>query len=321
MSAVADGRSAAEGPIEPVEGWSTMSAPDWPAELRELFASPPPEFVASRNALAKRLRAEKRRDEAGAVATLRRPSWIDWALNTVAEREPAAVGDFADAAEVLREAQAASIEGRAGPDLRGALRALRDATTALARRAGRELSGAGRDPETAELTSRLGEIAGLEAAVEQLRGGVLGSADPGEEELFAGLTPAPSRARPSRTADAKTRTRAKRAGEAAAEVDRADDDRAEAEQAEAERAEAEQAEAERAEAQRAEEAAREREARRRELDTAVADARRRREEAAERFAAAQRALDDARSDLDDADEQLDAATADLDRFDADTLAS
>jgi hypothetical protein len=319
MSAVADGRSAAEGPIEPVEGWSTMSAPDWPAELRELFASPPPEFVASRNALAKRLRAEKRRDEAGAVATLRRPSWIDWALNTVAEREPAAVGDFADAAEVLREAQAASIEGRAGPDLRGALQALRDATTALARRAGRELSGAGRDPETAELTSRLGEIAGLEAAVEQLRGGVLGSADPGEEELFAGLTPAPSRARPSRTADAKTR--AKRAGEAAAEVDRADDDRAEAEQAEAERAEAEQAEAERAEAQRAEEAAREREARRRELDTAVADARRRREEAAERFAAAQRALDDARSDLDDADEQLDAATADLDRFDADTLAS
>jgi hypothetical protein len=321
MSTVADGRSAAEGPIEPVEGWSTMSAPDWPAELRELFASPPPEFVASRNALAKRLRAEKRRDEAGAVATLRRPSWIDWALNTVAEREPAAVGDFADAAEVLREAQAASIEGRDGPDLRGALRALRDATTALARRAGRELLGAGRDPETAELTSRLGEIAGLEAAVEQLRGGVLGSADPGEEELFAGLTPAPSRARPSRTADAKTRTRAKRAGEAGAGAHRAEDDRAGDD-----RAEAEQADEERAEAQRAEEAAeaaaaREREARRRELDQAVADARRGREEAAERFAAAQRALDEARSDLDDADEQLDAATADLDRFDADTLAS
>jgi hypothetical protein len=288
-----------------------MTTPAGPAELGELFATPPPEFVAARNALAKRLRAEKRRDEAGAVAKLRRPSWIDWALNAVAASQPAVVGDFADAAEVLREAQAASIEGRDGPDLRGALRALRDATTALARQAGRELSGAGRDPETAELTARLGEIAGLEAAVEQLRGGVLGSADPGEEELFAGLTPAPSPARPSPT----TGTRAKRAKRAAGEADRAGVERAQAERAEAERAAAERAE------QEAAAAARERDAQRRGLERAVAEAGRRREEAAERFAAAHRALDEARADLDHAEEQLEAATADLDRFDADTLAS
>ena len=112
--------------------------------LRPLFATPPPEFVAARNALVKQLRADKQRDTAALVAKLRRPGWVDWALNAVAAEQPDLVGGFADAAEVLREAQAASIEGRDGPDLRGALRAQRDATTALGRRAGAALRGAGR---------------------------------------------------------------------------------------------------------------------------------------------------------------------------------
>lgn len=49
--------------------------------LDELFATPPEEFVAARNALAKALRGEKRRVEAGAVAAYRRPGRTAGALN------------------------------------------------------------------------------------------------------------------------------------------------------------------------------------------------------------------------------------------------
>ncbi len=43
--------------------------PRWPRSYRD----PPEAFVAGRNGLAKSLRAAKRRDEAAAVAKLRRP--------------------------------------------------------------------------------------------------------------------------------------------------------------------------------------------------------------------------------------------------------
>lgn len=297
------------------------------AELTELFATPPPEFVEARNALAKRLRADKRREEAAAVAKIRRPNWVDWALNAVATAEPDLVADFAGAAEVLREAQASSIEGRDGPDLRGALRALRDATTALGRQAGRALADAGRDPDTAEVTSRLGEIAAQAGAVDQLRAGVLGSTEPGDEDPFAGLTPA-APAKESGKARAPATTKAKATGKAAPKRDgvEADDGDAEPEaEAPAERAAAKNrakeraaAEAAAADAAKAEQAARRVERAR--LEKAVTTARKRSERAEERFRAAQRALDEARADLDDATERLDEATAELEGFDADTLA-
>ncbi len=293
-------------------------------ELRELFATPPPDFVEARNALVKRLRAEKRRDEATLIAKIRRPNWVDWALNAVAAADGELVEDFAGAAEVLREAQAASIEGRDGPDLRGALRALRDATTALGRRAGRALAEAGRDPDTAEVTSRLGEIAAQAGAVDQLRAGVLGSADPGDEDLFAGLTPAaPAKPLAKAEKQAKEKATPKRASAKADDTDKAD----KADEAEAKpgakdrrRAEAEAKKtAEREKTAKAEQAARRVERAR--LDKAVATARKRAERAEERFRAAQRALDEARADLDEANEELDAATAELERFDTGTLAS
>ena len=93
--------------------------------LRQLYATPPPEFVAARNELVKALRRDKRRDEATAVAALRRPGWDDWALNAVAASDADVVAGFADAAADVRAAQAAAIEGRDGPDIRVALRDLR----------------------------------------------------------------------------------------------------------------------------------------------------------------------------------------------------
>ena len=46
----------------------------------------------------KALRREKRRDEATAVAALRRPGWDDWALNVVATEQPPTVDAFTGAA-------------------------------------------------------------------------------------------------------------------------------------------------------------------------------------------------------------------------------
>ena len=101
--------------------------------LRDLFATPPPDFVAARNEVVKALRKDKARDDATAVAALRRPGWDDWSLNTVATSDPDVVAGFIDAAAQVRDAQAAAIEGRDGPDIRTALRDLRDRSADLVR--------------------------------------------------------------------------------------------------------------------------------------------------------------------------------------------
>ena len=172
---------------------------------RQLYATPPPDFVAARNAAVKRLRAEKRRDEAAAVAALRRPGWDDWALNVVAAEHAGTVGAFADAASAVRDAQAAAIEGREGPDVRSSLRELRDSSGELIRLAGDALGRVGRQPGSGEINARLSEIATNRAAVEALRTGVLGSEGDGADELFSGLQPA---TRPARRAAAPAKATA-----------------------------------------------------------------------------------------------------------------
>ena len=158
--------------------------------LRELFATSPSEFVAARNELVKSLRRDKRRDEATALAALRRPGWDDWALNAVAREHADTVSAFAAAAGSVRQAQAAAIEGRGGPDVRAALRELRNRSAELVRLGGEALERVGREQAGGELTARLSEIAVSGTAVEQLRAAVLGSGDAAEDDLFAGLQPA-----------------------------------------------------------------------------------------------------------------------------------
>lgn len=146
--------------------------------------------------MAKALRGEKRRDEAAAIAGLRRPGWDDWALNVAASEHADDVAAFSEAAAAVRDAQAAAIEGRGGPDVRAALRELRDQSAGLVRLAGEVLGRVGRAaPSGAELTARLAEVAAAETAIDQLRAGVLGSADTTGDDLFAGLQPA---ARPAK---------------------------------------------------------------------------------------------------------------------------
>ncbi|MET0144933.1 MAG: hypothetical protein ABW328_09130 [Ilumatobacteraceae bacterium] len=170
----------------------TAGAPDGNG-LRALFATSPTEFVAARNEMAKVLRKEKRREEASAIAALRRPGWVDWALNVVATESAPTVTAFADAAAAVRDAQAAAIEGRDGPDVRSSLRDLRDSSAALVGLAGDVLGRVDRTPTAGEINGRLSEVAASTAAVEQLRAGVLGSGEDTAADLFAGLQPSPGR--------------------------------------------------------------------------------------------------------------------------------
>ncbi len=78
-------------------------------EADELYGLPDDEFTPARDALAKRLRGEKRREEADEVKALRRPNVAAGAINR-AVREHGA-DDVLAAGEALREAHEALLSG------------------------------------------------------------------------------------------------------------------------------------------------------------------------------------------------------------------
>jgi hypothetical protein len=104
--------------------WTT-AARAYPAvmvdEADELYGLPDDEFTSARDALAKRLRGEKRREEADEVKALRRPSVAAGAINR-AVREHGA-DDVLAAGEALRAAHEALLSGD------GDAAAVREATT------------------------------------------------------------------------------------------------------------------------------------------------------------------------------------------------
>lgn len=277
--------------------------------LRALFASPPSEFVAARNELAKQLRRDKRREEATAVAALRRPGWDDWALNVTAVEQGADVATFADAASAVRSAQAAAIEGRAGPDVRTTLHDLRTATTVLVRHATAVLRRVGRQAGAGELAGRLAEVAASESAVDQLRIGVLGAGGDAPPELFAGLEPGERAAAPDEEpAPPATETADRAAPRRAAD----DDDHDDEEPAPPRR----DARAERAEQRRRKEAVQEATRARRDAAKAVDRADAAVDSASTAVRRARRALAEAEQALADATGERAAAASDLEAADA-----
>ena len=180
--------------------------------LRELYTTPPAQFVAARNQLVKDRRAAKDREQAAALGKLRKPGMADWALNVVAAEHGDDVAAFLAAAATVRDAQAAAIEGRDGPDVRDALRDLRERSGRVLTHGQEVLAGAGRDAaaEAGTVAGRLAEVAGNAEASAQLAAGVLGSAVVVPEEVFAGLEagerPAPRRR--ARSASPKARANA-----------------------------------------------------------------------------------------------------------------
>lgn len=231
---------------------STAAQPD--PRIRDLYAVPPADFVAARDALARALAAE-RSPAAAEVKRLRRPPLAAWLLNAVARRRPEVVAEVFAAGDRLRQAQAAG-DGEA---LRASSAALREAVAAGVA-AARELAArdGGGAAALGEVERALRAVATTERAARAALEGAVLERPPraGDADLLGGAAVA----RPTREAERERRA-AERA--ARAEAARRDRERRRA-AAEVERAE----QAVRAAEDRARAAARDLEDARRKLDAA-----------------------------------------------------
>ncbi len=275
----------------------------------DLYGLPLERFIPERGALAKALRADRRRDEAAEVAALRKPSVAAWAVNQLVRTQGDGIRELFDAGDGLREAQADLLAGRGdGRALRAANERERDAVDALVEAARGLLSSEGHELSAAvvERVADTLHAAALDAgAREQVRDGRL------ERELrHAGLGlgessgPAPAPYAPKSTPKPDTSAAAPanpaEAEQPAASTPQPGPSREEA--AEARRAAREQAKRERAEREQAERA---RADARKAARTAEVAARRR----AERAGHALKAAEERRARAAHALEQADAALA------------
>ena len=80
----------------------------------ELYALPPEQFTAARNARAKEAKAAGDKETAGQIAALRKPTVVAWLVNLLVRERPDEIGGFLDLGEALREATATL----SGPELR-----------------------------------------------------------------------------------------------------------------------------------------------------------------------------------------------------------
>ncbi|HSL10639.1 MAG TPA: hypothetical protein VLA82_04935 [Actinomycetota bacterium] len=124
----------------------TTDAPEVPGVARDLYASPPEDFVASRNALAKQLKADGDAATAAVVAKLRRPAVAAFVVNVAARARADLVSELLDAGGRLAGAQRQLLSGKnaASKDLRAAsderrriVRELTDVAISAAADAGR----------------------------------------------------------------------------------------------------------------------------------------------------------------------------------------
>ncbi len=267
-------------------------------------------FVPERGALAKALRADERRDEAAAVAALRKPSVAAWAVNQVVRSQPAGVQQLFAAGDELRDAQARLLAGSGdGKALRAAGERERDAIDELVRAARGLLSSDGHElsPAVVERVSDTLHAAALnEGAREQVREGRLerelrhvGLGLGESADLFAVAPPPAKRAKRAPATQANVpppATNRKPAPPAKPPEPSADVRRAAREQAKREREERRRVARERAEARRA-------------ARTAEAAAKRRAERAGHALKAAEERRDRAAKALEQADDALAAAQA------------
>jgi hypothetical protein len=127
------GRAELEGAIANM----STEVGDLDAALAALYQLPLEQFVATRDQLARRLRAAGDRDHARQVAALRRPPVSAWAANQLAHAAPSAVAELLEAGAALRQAQQDALAGQPGAarGLRTASAHLRAAITRLSTRA------------------------------------------------------------------------------------------------------------------------------------------------------------------------------------------
>lgn len=196
------------------------------ATLQALLATEPSAFVAARTELAKQLRSDGDRDGADAVKALRRLGVADWALNVAAGEQAELAAAFGDAAADVLDAQAEAMAGRGGGDLRTRLKTLRtrsgelvSAAAAVAERHGQRGVGS----SALDIGARLSEIGANRAAIDLLRDGLIGAADPGAADPFGVVggtrspdpSPSPAKARKATKAQKSPKAGKPSGGEAA----------------------------------------------------------------------------------------------------------
>jgi hypothetical protein len=149
-----------------------MADDDLPPDADALYGLPLEEFVPERAAVAKRLRGEGDREAAKRVTALRKPSVAAWTINQLVRSRTKDVAAFTKAADGLRAAQGALLEGHGSPaDLRTARAAERKAVGRLIEVA-RGLFPGGREPGESTL-ERIGATLHAAAADESVRDEVL----------------------------------------------------------------------------------------------------------------------------------------------------
>jgi hypothetical protein len=145
-----------EGRADPEGAAASMSTEvgDLAAALAALYQLPLEQFVATRDQLARRLRAAGDRAAARQVAALRRPPVSAWAANQLAHAAPHALEELLEAGAALRQAQQEALAGQRGAArrLRTATAHLRAAITRLSQRAETVLVRAGHAASDATLT-------------------------------------------------------------------------------------------------------------------------------------------------------------------------
>jgi hypothetical protein len=113
-------------------------------EVDRLYASPPEEFIAARDELAKRLKADGRTEEAAEVKGLRRPTVAAWAANRVARQRPDEVAELLAAGAELHKAQRKALSGVKAGGFREAMERRRNAVVALVKAAEEVLRESGK---------------------------------------------------------------------------------------------------------------------------------------------------------------------------------
>lgn len=143
----------------------------------DLYGLPLERFTEERNALAKTLRKEGRREEAAVISKRRKPSVAAWAVNQLVRTQRREIAALFQAGDALQEAQSRLLGGRGEADaLRDAVETERTAVNQLTEKARGLLSSEGHELTRATL-ERVSETLHAAALDEdgrtQVQGGAL----------------------------------------------------------------------------------------------------------------------------------------------------
>ena len=216
------GRGDLEGATESM----STEVGDLDASLAALYQLPLDQFVATRDQLARRLRAAGDRDSARQVAALRRPPVSAWATNQLAHAAPNGVAELLEVGAALRQAQQDALAGQPGAarQLRTATAHLRAAITRLSQRAETLLVRAGHAASDATLARLAATLQAAATGDEATRAALAQGRLPGDlDPAGFGLDLVPAPAEPATPANVEVVPAAPvaPAGQAAARRDRA----------------------------------------------------------------------------------------------------